>query len=78
MDVLQEMKIISHCMRCVFIVKHQPKIMEVKTRLYATSVKPPLTSRVNPLVLKWINMVEKYANSRDLLHSLTNNALMLY
>ena len=66
----------SHCMRCVFIVYHSTKIVAVKFCLKTASVKVPVTSRVNPLCLKCMYMIGKYANSRDVILSLTNNAIM--
>ena len=59
------------------MVYHPPKNMEVKTRLNTTGVKLPVTSPVNPPFFKCIYMVEKFAISRDLIHSLTKNAIML-
>ena len=51
-------------------------IMEVKSHLNTSSVRLPVISRVSPPYLKCIHMVEKYACSRDVIHSLTNNANM--
>ena len=67
-------KVTSHCMRCVFIVYHPPKIMKVKSCLTTTSVKHPVTSRVNPPYLECIHIVEKYAHIRGVNHFLTINA----
>ena len=58
-------------------VQDPHKIMVVKTHLNTSSVKLPVTSRVNPQYLKRIHMVEKYAHRRGVIHSLTNTANMV-
>ena len=50
--------------------------MEIKSPLNTISVKLPVTSRVNQSFLKWIYIVEKYANSRNVIYSVTNFAKM--
>ena len=54
-----------------------PKILALKTHLIISSVKLSVTTRVNPPYLHCIHMVEKYAYSRGVIHSLTNNANMV-
>ena len=51
--------------------------MEVKSCLNTTSVKLPVTPRVNPPYLKCINMVEKYPNIRGVNPFLQINANMV-
>ena len=51
--------------------------MELSTHLNISSIKHPVTSRVNPPCVKCIHMVEKFAYSRGVIHSLTNNANMV-
>ena len=63
-------------MRCVILVYHPTKIMAVKFCLKTASVKHPVTSRVKQPYLKSIYMIEKYANNRDVIHSVTNNTNM--
>ena len=48
-----------------------------KTHLNTSTAKLPVTSRVNPSHLKYIHMVEKYAYTRGVTDSLTNNANMV-
>ena len=59
------------------IVTDPPKITDVNSTLNTSSLKFPITSRVNPPYLKCIHMVEIYANSRGVNHSLTNNVNMV-
>ena len=73
----EKKKVSSQRMICAFIVYHPPKIMEVKTRLNTTGVKLPVASRVNPPFFKCLLMVERYVKSRDVIHCLTNNEIML-
>ena len=56
------------------IIHYPPTIIEVKTLLNTTKVKLPVASCVNSPYLKCIYMVEKYAYSRGVILSLTNNA----
>ena len=67
----------SHYMRYTTVLHGPPKITEAKTHLNTSSVKLPVTSRVNPPYLKCIYMVEKKAYSRGVIFSLTNNVSMV-
>ena len=51
--------------------------MEVKSCLNTSSVKLPVTSRVNPTYLKCIYMVKKYVNIRAVIYLITINANMV-
>ena len=51
------------------ILHDPPKTVEMKPHLNLSSVKLPVTSRVNPY-LKYIHMVEKYVYNRGAIHSL--------
>ena len=59
------------------IVPDPPKIMDVNSPLNTSSLKFLVTSRVNPPYLKCIHMVEIYAYSRGVIHSLTNDVNMV-
>ena len=59
------------------IVPDPPEIMVVNSPLNTSSLQLPVTSRVNPLYLKRINMVELYTYNRGAIHSLTNNVNMV-
>ena len=69
--------ITPHQLRYTIILHEPPKIMEMKTHLTISSVKLPVTSRVNTPYLKCIHMIEKHAYIRGVIHSLTNNANMV-
>ena len=58
------------------IVRDPPKIMDVNSLLSTSSLKFPVTSRVNPPYVKCIHMVGKQACSRGVIHSLTNHPNM--
>ena len=66
--------ITSHYMRYTIIWHDPPKTMEVKTHLNTSTVKLHVSSRVSPTYLKYIHMVEEYACSGGVIHSLKNNA----
>ena len=59
------------------IVHYPPKIIEVKTYLNTTKVKLLVASRVKLPYLKCRYMAEKYAYSRGVIFSITNNANMV-
>ena len=73
----KEKKITLHYMRYTIILYDPPKIMEVKTDLNISSIKLPVTQRFKPPYLTYIYMVEKYAYSRGVIHSLTNTASLV-
>ena len=64
-------------MRYTIVLHDPPKIMEIKTDLKTSRVKFPVTARVNPAYLKCLYMVEKYAKSRVVIHSVTDNENMV-
>ena len=59
------------------LVPDPSKTMDVNSPLNTPSLKFPITTRVNPPYLKCIHMIEIYAYSRDVIHSLTNNVNMV-
>ena len=69
--------ITSHHMRYTVVLHDKLKNIEVKTHLNISSVKLPVTPRVNPPYLRSIHRVEKYTFSGGVIHSLTNNANMV-
>ena len=64
-------------MKYTIILHDPPKIMEVKTQINTSSVKHPATSRVDQPYLKCIYMIEKNADSRNVIYSVTNTANMV-
>ena len=59
------------------IVPDPPKTMDVNSPLNTSSLKFPVTSRINPPYLKCIHKVEIYAYIRGVIHSLKNNVNMV-
>ena len=59
------------------IVPDPPKIMDVNSPLNTSTLKFPLTSRVNPPNLKCKHMVEIHAYSRGVIHSLATDVNMV-
>ena len=57
-----------HYMRYTNILHEPPKIMEEKTHLNTSTVKLPVTSRVNPPSMKNMDIVEKYDYSRCVIY----------